>query len=288
MNKKDIRELKSRFTKNGCTFTKISGCYVNAHKEILVNFNQTFLNLEDVEFYKYLEIAKKALSGTIGNNLLQLPFLQEEEGADGKQRLLMGIKESKLKDMGLLGAFYQRIIENYDYAGNYLILAFHDAYDVISKTSDNLKLDESEEVYEYVIFAICPVELTKPGLGNTDSQYNLKEINIHDSHIELDFDHTENAMLAGGTFAPSININPLGNNTLVIDMKSTDLDLDQDVVTGLKEFDFIQNAFVEEYIDTFKIHHLKLTFEFDDKIKNFSCTYNLYDDGFAQPVIYVY
>lgn len=165
MNKKEVLELKNRLKKTGCTFTKMCGCYVNASKEIVVNFNETFLNLEEDEFYKYLEIAKKALSGTVGNNLLEVNFPMEEEEQGGKQQFLMGLRESKLKNEGLLETFYQLIIDNYDYAGNYLILVYHDAYDVMTKTSDNNKLDESEEVYEYILCAICPVTLTKPGLG---------------------------------------------------------------------------------------------------------------------------
>ena len=43
-------------------------------KNILLKFNETFLNLEEDEFFKYLEIAKKSLSGRIGNNLLELEF----------------------------------------------------------------------------------------------------------------------------------------------------------------------------------------------------------------------
>ncbi|WP_066715831.1 DUF4317 domain-containing protein [Clostridium sp. Marseille-P299] len=165
MTKKDILELKRRLKKNECTFTKMCGCYVNADKEIILNFDETFLNLEDEEFYKYLEIAKKTLSGTVGNNLLELEFPLEEENVGGKQQFLMGLRESKLKNEALLESFYQLVIDNYDYTGNYLILIFHDAYDVMTKTSDNAKLDESEEVYEYLICAVCPVTLTKPGLG---------------------------------------------------------------------------------------------------------------------------
>ena len=52
MTKKDVLELKRRFTKNECTFTKVCGCYVNATREIVVTFNETFLNLEEEEFYK--------------------------------------------------------------------------------------------------------------------------------------------------------------------------------------------------------------------------------------------
>ena len=37
-------------------------------------FRGTFLNLDEEEFFKYLEIAKKTLSGTIGNQLLELSF----------------------------------------------------------------------------------------------------------------------------------------------------------------------------------------------------------------------
>ncbi|WP_455715390.1 DUF4317 domain-containing protein, partial [Anaerosporobacter sp.] len=98
-------------------------------------------------------------------NILQLEFPLDEEKAGGKQQFLMGLKESRLKNEGLLDSFYQLIIDNYDYAGNYLILVYHDAYDVMTKTSDNNKLDESEEVYEYLLCAVCPVTLTKAGLG---------------------------------------------------------------------------------------------------------------------------
>lgn len=165
MTKKDVLELKRRLKKNECTFTKLCGCYVNGEKNRILNLEETFLNLKEEEFYKYLEIAKKTLSGTVGNNILQLEFPLDEEKAGGKQQFLMGLRESKLKNEGLLESFYQLIIDNYDYAGNYLILVFHDAYDVMTKTSDNIKLDESEEVYEYLLCAICPVTLTKAGLG---------------------------------------------------------------------------------------------------------------------------
>ena len=165
MNKKDILEIKRRLSKNGCTFTRVCGCYVDADHNKVTKISETFLNLDDEEFYKYLDIAKKVLSGTIGNNLLELEFPLAEEAAGGRQQFLMGLRESKLKNDDLLDTFYDQVIENYDYVGNYLILIFHDVYDVITKTTDNDKLDVSEEVYEYLLCAICPVNLTKPGLG---------------------------------------------------------------------------------------------------------------------------
>lgn len=174
MRKKDILELKKRLKKDHCTFTKMCGCYVTGEKYMLLKFRETFLNLEEEEYFKYLEIAKKVLSGTIGNNILELNFPTNEDLINERQISLMQLKRSGLKDDALLEAFYQTIIDNYDYTGNFLILIFHDAYDVITKTNDDLKIDESEEVYEYVLCAICPVSLSEPGLRYFEEENKIK------------------------------------------------------------------------------------------------------------------
>lgn len=174
MRKKDILELKKRFKKDHCTFSKMCGCYVNGEKHAILKFRETFLNLEEEEYFKYLEIAKKVLSGTIGNNILELNFPLNEDLINKRQSSLMQLKHSQLKDDAILDAFYDLIINNYDYTGNFIILLFHDAYDVITKTNDNLKIDESEEVYEYVLCAICPVSLSDPGLRYFEEENKIK------------------------------------------------------------------------------------------------------------------
>ena len=173
MNKKEVLELKRRFKKEAATFTRVCGCYVDGNHNKVCKFGNTFLNLDEDEFYKYLEIANKALSGTIGNNLLELKFPIEEEEVGGRQHILMALRASKLEDENLLDTFYDLVIDTYDHAGNYLIVLFHDAYDVMSRTSDNNNLDESEEVYEYLICAICPVDLSKPGLGFLEEEHRI-------------------------------------------------------------------------------------------------------------------
>lgn len=173
MNKKEVLELKRRFKKEAATFTRVCGCYVDGNHNKVCKFGNTFLNLEEDEFYKYLEIANKVLSGTIGNNLLELKFPIEEEEVGGRQHILMALRASKLEDENLLDTFYDLVIDTYDHAGNYLIVLFHDAYDVMSRTSDNNNLDESEEVYEYLICAICPVDLSKPGLGFLEEEHRI-------------------------------------------------------------------------------------------------------------------
>ena len=173
MNKKEVLELKRRFKKEAATFTRVCGCYVDGNHNKVCKFGNTFLNLEEDEFYKYLEIANKALSGTIGNNLLELKFPIEEEEVGGRQHILMALRASKLEDENLLDTFYDLVIDTYDHAGNYLMVLFHDAYDVMTRTKDNNNLDESEEVYEYLICAICPVDLSKPGLGFLEEEHRI-------------------------------------------------------------------------------------------------------------------
>ena len=173
MNKKEILEIKRRFKKEAATFQQMVGCYVDGNKNKICKFGGKFLNLEDEEFYKYLEIANKSLSGTLGNNLLNLDFPLQEEEVGGRQQILMALRDSKLSDEALLETYYDLIIDTYDHVGNYLILLFYDVYDVLTRTTDNDNLDESEEAYEYLICAICPVDLSKPGLSYLDDEKRI-------------------------------------------------------------------------------------------------------------------
>ena len=166
MPKQEISEIKKLLTPKNCSITRICGCYVDGEKNKKTELRQAFLALPEEEMFKYFEILRKALSGTIGKNLLTLEFPLKSEEEGGTQEFLMRLKESKLKDDVLLEQFYDKIIENYEFVGNYLILVIHDVYDVPGKTTDGIEMeDASDEIYEYLLTCICPVELSKPGLS---------------------------------------------------------------------------------------------------------------------------
>lgn len=178
MTKQEISELKRLFTIKNCSITRICGCYVDGEKNKKTDFKQAFLALPEEEMFKYFEILRKCLSGTLGKNLLNLEFPLHTEEPGGTQEGLLRLRDSKLKDEALLEAFYDKIIETYEYVGNYLILLIHDVYDVPGRTSDGLDMDDaSDEVYEYILCAICPVDLSKPGLS-----YNAEE-NIFQNRV---------------------------------------------------------------------------------------------------------
>ena len=66
MNKREIAEIKKQLTPDRCTITRISGCYVDADKTIKTRLNQAFLSLSEEEMYKYFDLIRKSLSGSIG------------------------------------------------------------------------------------------------------------------------------------------------------------------------------------------------------------------------------
>lgn len=171
MFKHEVAEIKKQFTGNRCSITRICGCYVDGEKNKKTQFKEAFLALPEEEMFKYFEILRKTLSGTMEKNLLSLEFPLKAEEEGGAQEFLYRLKESKLKDDELLDQFYDRVIESYEYVGNYLILIIHDVYDVPGKTSDGIENDDaSDEIYEYIMVSICPVNLSKPGLS-----YNAEE-----------------------------------------------------------------------------------------------------------------
>lgn len=166
MIKSEISEIKKLFTQNNCSITRICGCYVDGEKNKKTELKEAFLALPEEEMFKYFEILRKTLSGTLGKNLLTLEFPLKTEEEGGTQEFLLRLRDSKLKDDALLEEFYDKIIEAYEYVGNYLILVIHDVYDVPGKTSDGFEMeDASDEVYEYIMVSICPVNLSKPGLS---------------------------------------------------------------------------------------------------------------------------
>ncbi len=163
-------ELKRRFKKDAATFSRLVGCYVDGEHHKVCKFGGQFLTLEEDEYYKYLEIANKLLSGTIGNNLLNLEFPIDEEAVGGRQQILMALRDCDLENEDLLDTYYDLVIDTYDEVGNYLILLYLDSYDVMTRTKDNINLDESEEIYKYLLVGICPVSLSKPGLGYLEKE----------------------------------------------------------------------------------------------------------------------
>lgn len=180
----EINEIKKRIRKTGCDSLRICGCYVAGDdKRKLTYINDYLGNLPEEEQHKYVELLRKSLSGSLGKSLLNLEFTKEAEQDGGAALSLLALRDSCFKSEAVLDSFYDYIIEHYGYVGNYLILMMYDSYDVPVKTADNIKLDESSEVYTYILCAICPVNLSKAGLSYHEDT-NLIQTRYRDWVVE--------------------------------------------------------------------------------------------------------
>ena len=166
MNKKEVSEIKKLFTPASCAITRICGCYVDAEKEKRTELKEAFLSLPEEEAFKYFNIFRGAMTGTLGKNLINMEFPLHTEAAGGTQEFLLRLRDSELKDDALLEEFYDKVIDNYDYGENYYIILIHCAYDIPAKSTDgNEMFDASDYVYSFIQCTVCPVKLTKPGLS---------------------------------------------------------------------------------------------------------------------------
>ena len=176
MNKKEVSEIRKQFTPENCAVTRICGCYVDHEKEKKAELKKAFLSLPEEEAFKYFDIFKHTLSGTLGKNLINMEFPLDQELNGGTQEFLLKLRDSKLEDDMLIEEFYDKVIENYIYAENYYIILIHAVYDIPGRSSDGLEMfDASDTVYEHILCSICPVNLTKAGLT-----YNAETNNIED------------------------------------------------------------------------------------------------------------
>ena len=176
MNKKEILEIRRQFTPENCAITRICGCYVDHEKEKKSELKKAFLSLPEEEAFKYFDIFRHTLSGTLGKNMINMEFPLEQELSGGTQEFLLKLRDSRLEDDLLVEEFYDKVIESYDYPENYYIILIHAVYDVPGKASDGEEMfDASDTVYEHLMCSICPVNLSKAGLS-----YNAHTNNIED------------------------------------------------------------------------------------------------------------
>ncbi|MBQ8797817.1 MAG: DUF4317 domain-containing protein [Oscillospiraceae bacterium] len=176
MNAREIGEIRRRARRDRSNMTAIYGCYVNAQKEIISSFRQSVAMMPENEAEKYFGVLKRALSGTIGKNLIDVTFRTAQVADSPEHKLLMELRSCSLQNDDLRMEFYKKIIEAVSFEDNYLILIGCDSYDVPFKSSDDeMQADASTQVYTYLLCAICPVKLKKPSL-----RYMVEEKEFHD------------------------------------------------------------------------------------------------------------
>lgn len=157
INREDMLALTRRMTVKRTSVTRIAGAYMDPDGFIDGSFNTRFLKLSGADRAKNLEIAKTIPFAQTNENLKRYIIPEHSRGRESIYRILTGIRDSGLENDALLEVFYEMVGEKYHSDHDYCILMFHDRYDIPAKAADHVRLGESEQTFEYLVCAVCPV-----------------------------------------------------------------------------------------------------------------------------------
>lgn len=176
MTEKEIAEIRRRINIDKNNISIIRGCYVNENKEIISDFEQFVGTIPNDETEEIFAIIKKTLSGQIGKNLIDIEFSNQQVIDSDEHGLLMELRNSELKDDDIAAKLYEQIISSLNFDGKYLILLTFDKYDVPMYSKDEIKLDDTDNIFKYILCAICPVTLTKSALSYAVNEQRFRNI----------------------------------------------------------------------------------------------------------------
>ena len=179
MNEREIAEIRRRIRPEKNNIGRIRGCYVNENRSIISEFDQTLGLISNEEAEELLSLLRKTLSGSLGRNLIDVAFSNAQVLDSEEHKLLTTLRNTSLSDDDAVKEFYQKSIETVDIEGSYFILLANDKYDVISYDANGDRSD-SNEVFSYILCAICPVKSAKPTLGYSLSESRFKNF-VRDS-----------------------------------------------------------------------------------------------------------
>ena len=155
INREDCLELTRRMTVKRNHFTRIAGCYVD--EDIEGSFNTMFLKLSVSEREKKLKIAKCIPFAASNTELKEERFPDTSSYSKELWKLLYALNACELKNDAALDVFYDLVRGRYQPGKPYAVLVFHGAYDIPRKTTAGEYQGESEDVYKYLICAVCPL-----------------------------------------------------------------------------------------------------------------------------------
>ncbi len=181
MDKQGITEIKKTLKPDRTAIDHMVTAFIGHEQDgstkMLSFKRQRLLAMEDAAVFKYLDIAKATFGGKFDKNLLNIPFSLEAEKEGNEQYRLMKLRESKLCDDELVKEYIMNMADNFASQENLMIVLYHGMYDVPVKTKDNIKLDDSEEVFDFIMASVCPLKLEKPGIYYNSETQSFETIN---------------------------------------------------------------------------------------------------------------
>ncbi|MBR5278767.1 MAG: DUF4317 domain-containing protein [Clostridia bacterium] len=174
MNNREISEIRRRIRPEKNNIGRVRGCYVT-NKTVVSEFNLNFQLISTDEAEELLSVLRKIFSGSIGRNLIDISFTNQQVLESDEHKLLSTLRNSALTDDEAIKTFYNKTVSSLELDGSYLLLLANDKYDVYTFSADGEK-EDSAEMFSYIMCAVCPIKSSKPTLSYALSENNFKNL----------------------------------------------------------------------------------------------------------------
>ena len=128
MNDKEIAEIRRRLRPEKNNISRLRGCYVNDKHSIISEFDQNFGLISSDESEEILSLIRRTLTGSIGRNLINISFTNDQVLNGEEYSLLIKLRDSSLSDSDSVRAFFEKVVASLDIDGSYFILLANDKY----------------------------------------------------------------------------------------------------------------------------------------------------------------
>lgn len=180
MNKKETAEIKKNFSDKSGFFVmeRVLTGFVDAEKNLRCYKINSCIAMPAEEHDVYDETLKKVLNTNVGKNFCEYEFPSESYEEGKPQELLYSLLKSELKDELLCENFLNHIANNLVDDAPYAVITAYCKYTVRRKDKNDENYTGEDEIYHYLLTAICPAKTSNDGFAfNNDDNEIVKKLN---------------------------------------------------------------------------------------------------------------
>ena len=161
MNKKEVSEIRKNFSDQSGFFVmdKVLTGFIDAEKNVRCKNIYSCITMPVSEHDLYEETLKKVLS-TNTKAFTEYEFPNEAYDEGKPQDILYRLLKSELKDEETADEFLNHIANNIGFEGPFAVITAYCSYTVRRKKGEFL---DDDEIYRYILTALCPADTGKDG-----------------------------------------------------------------------------------------------------------------------------
>lgn len=142
---------------------RVLTAFVDAEKNLRYHQVNSCLTMPVAEHDVYDETLKKVLNTNVGKSFVEYEFPNEAYDEGKPQDILYKLLRSELKDETVCEDFLNHIANNIAYEGPFAVVTAYCCYTIRKKDKNDEFADGEDEIYRYILTAICPVNTATDG-----------------------------------------------------------------------------------------------------------------------------